>query len=275
MIMTHTSHLPDSFTFSQSSLQDYSDCERRFYLRYIEQLAWPAVESEPALENEQHQVEGQTFHRLVQQSLLGLPGEKLTGLANTPTLSQWWENYQIYEFNLSEYEIFPELNLISQIGKHRLTAKYDLVAVGDHKFFIYDWKTYHKRPSQERMAVTYQTRVYRSLLVRAGGCLIKNKPVNPDEIVMVYWLANFPTQPIQLPYNSSQSLRDWKHLENLTNRIEQQEIFPMTADEKKCKYCQFRSYCDRGISAASYEDDHESLVEMSDLTMDQIPEIES
>jgi hypothetical protein len=45
--------LPLDFQFSQGSLQDYVDCRRRFQLRYLDQLAWPAVEAEPLLEHEQ------------------------------------------------------------------------------------------------------------------------------------------------------------------------------------------------------------------------------
>ncbi|MCA9982517.1 MAG: PD-(D/E)XK nuclease family protein, partial [Anaerolineales bacterium] len=36
--------LPETFAFSQSSLQAYEDCPRRFWLAYVEQLPWPAVE---------------------------------------------------------------------------------------------------------------------------------------------------------------------------------------------------------------------------------------
>jgi len=36
------SNLPAPFTFSQSSLQDYYDCPRRFELRYLSRLIWPA-----------------------------------------------------------------------------------------------------------------------------------------------------------------------------------------------------------------------------------------
>jgi hypothetical protein len=78
---------------SQSSLQDYTDCERRFQLRYLDRLAYPAEESEPALENERHMREGELFHRLVQQHLLGIPVERLSGLANTASLLRWWENF--------------------------------------------------------------------------------------------------------------------------------------------------------------------------------------
>ena len=41
-------NLPDDFHFSQGSLQDYVDCQRRFQLRYLMKLAWPAVDAEPA-----------------------------------------------------------------------------------------------------------------------------------------------------------------------------------------------------------------------------------
>ncbi len=82
--------LPAPFSFSQSSLQDYSDCARRFQLRYIDQLHWPAVESEPVVENERRMLEGQIFHRMVQQHLLGVPKEKLERMANSSNLQRWW-----------------------------------------------------------------------------------------------------------------------------------------------------------------------------------------
>ena len=73
-------------TLSQSSLQDYYDCPRRFELRYLQRLAYPAIETEPALENEKHQKEGEYFHRLVQQHLIGIPAEQINKLANTENL---------------------------------------------------------------------------------------------------------------------------------------------------------------------------------------------
>ena len=68
--------LPSYFQFNQGSLQDYVDCPRRFQLKYIEQLAWPALDAEPALESENNFQQGAAFHRLVQQYLLGVSDEK-------------------------------------------------------------------------------------------------------------------------------------------------------------------------------------------------------
>ena len=179
------SELPDSFTFSQSSLQDYYDCPRRFQLRYIEHLAWPAVETEPVLENERRLQEGQLFHRMVQQHLVGLPIEKLTQLANTPDLSRWWENYLDHDFNISGYLQHAELTLSAPVGTHRLLAKYDLIAVAPGKnAIIYDWKTYHKRPKDEWMAARMQTRIYRALLIQAGAFLNGAVPIQPEQVEM-------------------------------------------------------------------------------------------
>ena len=57
--------LDPEFEFSQGSLQDYVDCQRRFQLRYVERQAWPAVEAEPFLEREEHSEQGRRFHRLI------------------------------------------------------------------------------------------------------------------------------------------------------------------------------------------------------------------
>ena len=268
------SPLPAPFIFSQSSLQDYSDCERRFYLRYIEKLAWPAVESEPVLEYEARMIEGQLFHRLIHQYWLGLPIDKLTKMANTPNLIQWWHNFIDYDFNIKQHKMFPELFLNSQIGNHRLIAKYDLVAIKEDKITIFDWKTYTRKPREDKLARTYQTRVYRSLLVQAGGFLTEKGTMIPEWVEMVYWLANYPSQPIRFDYKSAQFKRDWQHLDVLISRIESQDEFPMTSDEKKCSYCLYRSYCDRGISASPYDEEFESNLEVSDLTFDNISEIE-
>src|SRR5512138_2936060 len=107
-------------TLSQSSLQDYMDCAQRFKLRYLDRLSYPAVETEPALENEKHQKEGEYFHRLVQQHLIGIPAEQVGKLANTVNLQRWWENYM----SASDLEglkdlqgLYPEITLSAPLGK--------------------------------------------------------------------------------------------------------------------------------------------------------------
>jgi len=275
-IVNLKSQIQNPFTFSQSSLQDYADCPRRFQLRYIEQLSWPAVETEPALENERRQQEGLLFHRLVQQRLIGLPAEKLARLANTPDLSRWWGNWQDFRSLADFGSLYPELSLSAPLGEHRLLAKYDLVAVQPgKKAFIYDWKTYHKRPRDEWMAVRLQTRVYRAMLIQAGAHLNNGQAFAPEQIEMIYWYADFPAEPAHFPYTAAQYKRDWDALNSLVAEIAARRDFPLTANEEKCAYCPYRSYCNRGAQAGLADDkDAETELESIEVNFEQIQEIE-
>jgi len=273
--------LSPSFIFSQSSLQDYSDCCRRFQLRYIEQLKWPAVENAPVLENEHRQVEGQQFHRMVQQLLIGLPVERLTQIANnsnSENIARWWGNFLSARksslIDLTKQQFFPEQSLSAPLGKHRITAKYDLITVIDGQATIYDWKTYHNRPRDEQMAVRLQTKVYLSLLLNAGAHLNNNLPFSPERAEMVYWYADFPSEPFRYPSEESHYKRDWKDLDSLISEISAKRSFPLTDDQKKCGYCTYRSFCERGISATERTEFEDTESESWDVDMEQIQEIE-
>ena len=69
--------LPPDFVFTQGNLQDYVDCPRRFELKYLQRQRWPAAEVDDMVAFERHMEQGAQFHRLVQQSLLGIPPETL------------------------------------------------------------------------------------------------------------------------------------------------------------------------------------------------------
>ncbi|MFZ5820831.1 MAG: PD-(D/E)XK nuclease family protein [Chloroflexota bacterium] len=245
-----------SFTFSQSSLQDYADCPRRFQLRYLEKLVYPAAEAEPALENERRMAEGSAFHRLAQQYLLGIPAEKLAPLAHTPDLARWWENFTRAPgiAALKRLACYPEFTLSAPLGDFRLAAKYDLVAVTDDgRLLVYDWKTARKRPRDEWLAIRWQTRVYRALLAAAGSQLNGGRPVVPERCEMVYWFADFPDDPARFPYNQSQFQRDWDALARLVDEMRSASSYPQTEDRQRCAYCPYRSYCERGVQAGDLD----------------------
>ena len=249
------SQLTTPFKFSQSSLQDYHDCPRRFQLRYIEQLAWPAVESEPTQDYEQHQIEGSLFHRMAQQQIIGVPADKIGALAQSENLSRWWEAYVQYAPNLSGYTLYPEHSLSAPLGSDRIVAKFDLIAVKPgEKAMIYDWKTYRKRPKNEYLATRWQTRVYLALLRQAGLRLNGNEKILPEQIEMIYWFANFPHQPAIFKYNDAKFQRDWDSLVKAVEEINAAKDFPMAEDEHACRFCSFRSYCDRGKEAGNWDE---------------------
>ncbi len=276
-------------TLSQSSLQDYMDCAQRFKLRYLDRLSYPAAETEPTLENEKHQQEGEYFHRLVQQHLIGIPAEQIEKFANTMNLQRWWENFQsskdltgLREALMKRSKggrdlsgLHPEATLSAPLGKYRLLAKYDLITIQNGKAVIYDWKTYRKRPRTEWLSARMQTRVYQALLVKAGAHLNNGKPFEPEQIEMIYWFADFPNDPARFAYSSAQFKRDWDLLLKLSEEIASAPSYPLTEDRQKCLYCTYRSYCERGIQAGNMEQAEAEMEaeELFDLNFEQIGEI--
>jgi CRISPR/Cas system-associated exonuclease Cas4 (RecB family) len=286
--------LPADFQFSQGSLQDYVDCPRRFQLRYIQRLAWPAVEAEPALENERHLQQGAAFHRLVHQHVLGLSPERLSSMITDEDLSRWWHNYlESAPANLGELR-YPEVVLSAPVSGHRLVAKYDLIALAGssglgrrplpiERAVILEWKTSRKRPRRKWLAERLQTRVYPYLLVRAGSHLShlnEGQSFQPEQVEMVYWFANFPKDPERFLYDAAQYDADGAYLASLVEEIKGMgdEDFALTAQERRCRYCPYRSLCRRGVRAGAL-DEAEDEPEWGDdfeiaLDFEQIAEIE-
>lgn len=275
--------LPTNFQFSQGSLQDFVDCPRRFQLKYIEQLAWPAVEAEPALENEKFLQQGAAFHRLVQQFLLGVPEKTLTTIAKQETnLAIWWENFTSEINNLVDPKTgnyYPEISLSAPIDNFRIVGKYDLLTYSDDNFILYDWKTSRKQPKREWIAAKLQTRVYPYLLVKAGTHFNNGKTIDPAQIKMVYWFANFPSAPLEFPYSEQQCTEDQEYIGNLIEEIKVlgETPAPLTENEKRCRFCIYRSLCNRGVAAGPFSElDNDEIQDEFDFELDfeQIAEIE-
>jgi hypothetical protein len=278
-----------NLSFSQASLQDFVDCRRRFQLRHILRLAWPAIESEPVLENERLMQQGSQYHRLVQQYLIGIDPDRLSAMIHEPALNHWWDQFirTIESGNLSHltdpaYRRYPEVSLSAPLGGARLYAKCDLVIVGqDNRVVIYDWKTSRKRPERAWLAGRLQTRVYPYLLARAGAHLNRNQPFTAQDIELVYWFVDFPDQPEVFKYHLGLYQEDELFLRGLVEEISglQETEFPQTNQVERCRFCVYRSYCDRGVTAGTVDelDDAMDVRAPGDITFDfdQIGEIAS
>jgi len=279
--------LPPSFTYSQSSLQDYADCPRRFYLKHLLKLAWPSIESEPIQENEHFRLQGELFHKMVHQFLIGIPAEKLSGMASDALLTDWWGNFLASQkdlFNLKNTRFFPELSVTAQFEGFHLLAKYDLLVLKDDgSCVIYDWKTYRKRPRREHLAQKLQTRIYPFVLTLSGFLQDNSRSFDLAQLSMVYWYANFPEQPETFRYSPSQYQKDERFLSKLIHSIskaaesEHDEAFPLTEAVERCLFCIYRSLCDRGIRAGDWEEESEVTElqsSLDDFNFEHISEIE-
>lgn len=260
---------------SQASLQDYLDCRRRFYLRHVLRLDWPGHQTDHAEQQQIRAQRGVTFHRLLHQYLIGLPEERLAAIASEAGLDNWWRSYRQYPVAGLQSKNFAEISLSAPLSAHRLVAKYDLVSIGS-QVMIVDWKT-SKRKDETWLKARMQTRVYRYLMVLAGHDL--HGGVEPDRVEMVYWFADDAQDPVRLSYDQPQFEQDGRDLRTVVEEIDSltEDEFVLTDDTSRCRFCAFRSLCDRGVLPGSF-DEFESDFEADELThaeidYDQIGEI--
>lgn len=252
--------LPAGFEFSQGSLQDYVDCPRRFQLKYLIGQEWPAVEMEPALEHEEHSVQGQAFHRLMERYFLlkrFLPDSEVQrvvgGLAGTGFLAGWWEAFLAEPpLNLPQEIVVPEARFGTLVGGQPLVAVFDLLAIDPgRRLVIVDWKTGRRRMQREELLRRLQTRVYLMMAVR-GAERYFGGAVDPARVTMVYWFANYPQEPHVFHYSEVQYQIDSRYLDGVIDEVLERNrtgVWPLVEDELVCRFCVYRSLCGRGIQA--------------------------
>ncbi len=256
--------LPNGFLFTQSNLQDYVECQRRFQLHYLFHLAWPAVEAEPYREYDLLTFQGLRFHKIIRQHLAGIPERQLDrSLGDDEVSRRYWRNYvQSYNegilgriINTAQWH-FEELAVSVPLGAYRLGVKFDcLVMRPDGKLVILDWKTTKNRPKRDWLADRLQTHVYPFVLTHGLAGIAKAAQVDPARIEMIYWFTHHPEQPESFSYSQQAFDADQQYFENLVSEINAntEPIFPLTPDIRRCTFCNFRSLCDRGVKPGDLE----------------------
>jgi len=298
--------LPEGFVFSQSSLQDYVDCARRFQLRYLEHCRWPAPETADALEFERMMQQGHAFHRLLRQAYSGLPLPALdTVAAADPDLSRWWANYRTAQpqdlpdevreaevtlsVALSAYPVGAPVKRERTAGRCcRLEARYDLLAgQPGERWLIVDWKTGQRRNSRAWLQGRLQTRMYPFVLVQGGTTFNGGVPIAPQQVEMLYWFAEFPAQPECFAYSAEQFAADEAFLVGLLREIDAQLSsraaavqhlyeFPKTGNRQLCRFCVYRSLCWEDVQAgllAEAGDVERTEAALEDLDLESIAPI--
>jgi len=270
--------IPDNFAFSQNNLQDYVDCPRRFELRYLKKLAWPAIQSEPVLAVERHMQLGERFHRMLQQHQSGLPADVVGVMASEPELAEWWQAYLDAAPDPLPEKRLVEYTLAAPFAGFRLVAKYDLLAIAPgERVVIVDWKTSTKKPKRQILLDRLQTRLYPFLLVEAGKGINGGNPVTPEQVELIYWFTAAPRSPEHFPYSAELYDKDKGFLLNLIADVVNASgtDFPLTSDQKLCRFCNYRSLCNRGDEAGEMEEESldESGTSGFDMDFEQIAEI--
>ncbi|MCD6302239.1 MAG: PD-(D/E)XK nuclease family protein [Anaerolineae bacterium] len=275
--MTNQSRLPEGYLFSQHSLNTYSRCKRRFWLRYVARMPWPVPQDDDPLAYEAHLERGRILHQWIQRDLLGLP--VAAQASSDDKLGLWWQRYQAFDWGLVPSDVRePELPVTVVLGGHRLYARYDLVALDrGGQVMVVDWKTLETPPSRNVLERRVQTRVYLYTLARVASSLLGGEDVSPERISMLYWFTNRPNEPTVISYGQQAYQTDALRLEAMMTEISQQprEAFRRTDQPRQCATCNYRTLCQRGDIAldptAAYDWLDDDLAQA--LELEAVPEV--
>lgn len=231
------------------------ECPRRFELRYLLQRIWPAIHSEPVLELEEHINNGKVFHLMAQQYFSGINPDVILLQLENVKISNWWKAFLTFAESYNNLPQQSEVSFSSKINNKRFVGVIDLLVYSPgEKFTIIDWKTNQIKPTRKNLEQHIQTRLY-PLLLTSGGKQWNNNNNNiqPDQIEMIYWFANYPDEPQSFLYSEQQYQTDLNFIQDLINQIESTKSgeFPLTIDQKRCFFCNYRSLCCRGSKPGS------------------------
>ncbi|MDZ7844511.1 MAG: PD-(D/E)XK nuclease family protein [Anaerolineales bacterium] len=273
----------EELVLSQRSLQDFIDCRRRFKLRFLDRLSWPAAISTPIDKYEYLSELGTRFHHLVHQHHNGLDASSLLSTLRDPRLQRWFENYLKFFSPGEKFHAQSEISLFTTLNHIRLVAKFDLVySLSDETIHIVDWKTSQKPPDENWLAQRVQSILYPFVLAEAGKDLFPVLPPSPEKITLTYWFPENPQRPALFPY--SEELHA-KHADKLTAILEsiQSAIrgdfgWDKTEQLDRCRFCIYRSHCDRGSQSGDLDQyqglfDEDPETDLDSIDLGQIGEI--
>ena len=265
---TAGARLPDEFRFSQTSLQVFDDCKRRFWLSYMQQTPWPSVQASPIAEHERRVRLGQFFHRLIERAEAGVPSDDVQQFVDElePPLADWFRAYLRHrpaDLPSRHVEIERVLDVPFALDGSavRLVAKYDLIAAEDQsRAVIIDWKTGRRRSDPASLQRRLQTSIYLYVLVEASSRLPWG-PIAPEQAEMRYWFVAAPEHPITFRYDAARHEANRRRIGSIVRQIlagESEADFPKVPDtdfsrKYLCGFCTYRGLCDRGERATSID----------------------
>ena len=265
-------------TLSQYKLATFLTCQRRFQLRYLRRLPWPAT---PLPERtEQALQQGQDFHQLLERHFLGLT--IAPGTIPDRQVQQWWQAFVAHspvQALPDNAHFLPETGLTVPLGNHLLYGRFDLLVIGEDGqnqpfAHIFDWKT--GRPATlDELNGRWQTRLYLALLAEGGSAFWpQNIQLAPEQISLTYWYVQAADIPMTIRYSAADHQANWAELQQIAAHIDDAVNagdWPLTDDWQSCRSCAYQAFCGRqGVGTAVPELDAQDETEESPALDEQL-----
>ncbi|MGB5901042.1 MAG: PD-(D/E)XK nuclease family protein [Geitlerinemataceae cyanobacterium] len=257
---------------SQRHLEVLETCPRQFGQIFLERREPP-----PSPQQQQSMAVGSRFHLLMQQRSFGLSVDSLVGA--DPQICQWWDDFlaaapevfasDVGERSFRQAEHERTLKLLDFL----LVVRYDFT-IADDRAQIFDWKTYPRPPSPQKLERHWQTRLYPYILAETSD-------YEPDRISMTYWFVpsardGAGPQSYQFPYSQSQHQQTHADLTRLLSQLshwlsDYQNGQPLPTQQELSGVC---SICSSRHCQFVWQSDRDFTVEETQWSnIAEIPEI--
>ena len=227
---------------TQTQISAYERCRYFYYLRNVRKLVWPIEAGES-----KNVRQGDDFHLLVRQLILGFPAESLIVPEKDENVRRWLDVYCSVQPLGSPEQVFAEKEVSLLFADVLWLGKFDALTVNDDRLTIYDWKTGSARPEQEKYQKAPQTRLYRFLARSCASRLIGAglHAVPAENIEMVYWFPEYPDREVRLPYSEEEYQLDMTWIKTRAREMSsvEESDYPRTQNTRHCRFCAYRTFC--------------------------------
>ncbi len=257
---------------SQSKINTWQQCQRKFQLRYVAGQGWP--EPPFAAETTSVMEQGELFHSLAAQSYLLGDSFVFDPADLEEPVAEWWSRFSIEKPQPKKGQrVRVEATLTANVtAKIKLVGRLDLLMVGDNRLEIFDWKT--GRPRRESdLRNDWQTRIYLALLYQSRQ-ILDVAGIEAEALSITYWYPREPQKSVTIRYSEAWHAENWAELLQLAgeieSRLEQPEsVWPLTSQLATCGRCPFNAICGREPEAEPEEEaaEEESAELVPELTI--------
>jgi hypothetical protein len=270
-------------TLSQSSLQDYVDCARRFQLALSRALVLSCGRVR-ACAGERKPFAGGRILPPAGTAVSGSASQRehISKLANTPNLQRWWNHWQDFR-SLQDFGSLTKTSEVSIPRSHPVRAAGELsiarqIRPARHR----GRQSRHLRLEDLPQASAGRVAIRKNADARlpgiAGPCgsapqrrsSVSTRTGRDGLLVL-----GFPGRPCPLPVHVRAIQTGLGYAGQTCRRIHNASSYPLTDDRAKCSYCPYRSYCDRGVRAGDVDqaEAETEAQELFDVNFEQIGEI--
>lgn len=232
--------------FSQTQIQDYLFCPRRYFLSHIQKITWPEPVSPSFEKIEESNRQGKAFHLFINRLIQGVSYKELISQVYETDLNQWLKNFKKYNPLPDNAKIFSEIEISAIFAEILWIGYMDAVAFLPDKIQIFDWKTSRRVGDPKVLLNSPQTRLYCFLMMQNHQNFLNfSGNISPDQIEMVYWYARFPSDPIHLQYSAELYDKDLVYFKDMAEKLcyDDRANYPQTLQQNNCRFCRFQTFC--------------------------------